>query len=132
MQLDPKLLTPENYTNPRYVPLENEEIAKLYEKLMSIQDAVSPDLERYEELEKQAAGTKEEMKELVEKMNVQNQKASKVKEKLVPLVEDAVMKELTELEEFVGIEKRDDGKYYAKINDRIEEWVKAVREQQKK
>ena len=132
MQLDPKLLTEENYPNPRYVELNNEEIGKLYEKVKEHQEKVNPDLERYEELEKQAVGIKEEMKELVEKMKVEDQKASKIKEKLVPLVEEEVLPHLNELEEFVGIELKDDGKYYAKINDRVEEWIKAVREQQKK
>jgi predicted nucleic acid-binding Zn-ribbon protein len=130
MQLDPKQLSPENYTNPRFIELKNEEIGKLYEKIKALQEKVNPDLLRYEELEKQASGIKEEMKDLVERMKAEDQKASKVKEKLVPLVEEEVLKELTELDEFVGIELKD-GKYYAKVNDRIEEWLKAVREQKK-
>jgi predicted nucleic acid-binding Zn-ribbon protein len=130
MQLDPKQLSPENYTNPRFIELKNEEIGKLYEKIKALQEKVNPDLLRYEELEKQASGIKEEMKDLVERMKAEDQKASKVKEKLVPLVEEEVLKELTELDEFVGIDLKD-GKYYAKVNDRIEEWLKAVREQKK-
>ena len=131
MQIDPTLLTPENYSNPRYIELKDEQIGKLYEKVQVHQKKVNPDLKRYEELEKQANGIKEEMKEIVEAMQVEDQKASKIKEKLVPLVEDEVLPQLNELEEFVGIELKD-GKYFAKVNDRIEEWVKAVREQQQK
>lgn len=143
MQIDKTLLTEENYSNPRYVEITDTEAINLYEKIKAHQDAVNPFLKRYEEIEAKKAELKApydeylkevqpEVDEMLEKMKAEDQKAAKVKEKLVPLIEAEVLPHLGELDEFVGIEKKEDGKYYAKVNDRIEEWVKAVREQQPK
>lgn len=139
MQIDKKYLSEENYSNPRYVKIQNEEVGKLYEVIKGHQEAVNPFLKRYEEIEAKkaelkkplddyTAETKEELEDMMEKMQSEDQKAAKVKEKLVPLIEEEIIPQLGELDEFVGLEKKDDG-YYAKINDRVEEWVKAVRSQ---
>lgn len=142
MQIDPKFLTEENYTNPRYIKVDNKEIGDLYEKIQGHQDAVRPYLLRYEEIEQKKAElkkpydeyvseTKQELEDMLEKMQREDQLAAKIKEKLVPMIEEEVLPQLGELDEFVGLEKKDDG-YYAKVNDRVEEWIKAVREQKPK
>lgn len=138
MQIDTNLLKEENYSNPRLVEITNEETIKLYNQVRAHQEVVMPFLRRYEEIEAKKAElrapfdeyvkeTKQELEDMMDAMKAEDQLAAKVKEKLVPLVEAEVMPHLGELDEFVGIEKIDD-KYYAKVNDRIEEWVKAVRE----
>lgn len=138
MQIDQELLKEENYTNPRLIEIKNDEVVKLYETVREHQEKVNPFLTRFEEIEAKKAElrapfeayekeTKEELEDMMEKMQVEDQLASKVKEKLVPLIEDEIIPQLGELDEFVGLDKVD-GKLYAKINDRIEEWVKAVRE----
>lgn len=138
MQINKELLKEENYTNPRLIEIKNEEVSKLYKTVREHQEKVNPFLKRFEEIEAKkaelkapldayVAETKEELEDMMEKMQTEDQLASKVKEKLVPLIEEEIIPELTEMEEFVGLDVVD-GKLYAKINDRIEEWVKAVRE----
>lgn len=138
MKIDTELLKEENYSNPRLVEITNDEIGKLYEEIKQHQENVNPFLKRFEEIEARKAElrapydefvkeTKQELEDMMEKMKTEDQLASKIKEKLVPLVEDEVMPHLGELDEFVGLEKID-GKYYAKVNDRIEEWVKSIRQ----
>jgi len=138
MKIDTELLKEENYSNPRLVEITNDEIGKLYEEIKQHQENVNPYLKRFEEIEARRAElrapleayvneTKQELEDMMEKMQSEDQMASKIKEKLVPLVEDEVMPHLEELDEFVGLEKID-GKYYAKVNDRIEEWVKSIRQ----
>lgn len=142
MHIDKEILAEQNYANPRLVEITNTESHKLYEKVREHQEAVNPFLKRYEEIEAKKAELKapyeayakevsQELEDMMEKMKIEDQKASKVKAKLVPLIEEEVLPHLGELDEFVGIEKIED-KYYAKINDRIEEWVKAVRSQKPK
>lgn len=142
MQIDPKFLTPENYTNPRYIKITNDEIGTLYDQIVAHQNNVNPFLTRYEEIEAKkaelkkpyddyCAEVKQELDDMMEKMQSEDQLAKKIKDKLVPMVEEEILPQLGELDEFVGLEKKDDG-YYAKINDRIEEWIKAIREQVKK
>lgn len=142
MQIDKKYLSEDSYSNPRYVKIENEEVGKLYEVIKEHQEAVNPFLKRYEEIEEKkaelkkpyddyAAETKQELEDMMEAMKNEDQKAAKVKEKLIPLIEEEIIPVLTELEEFVGLEKKDDG-YYAKINDRVEEFIKAIRSQKPK
>lgn len=137
MKIDTELLKEENYSNPRLIEIKNEEVGTLYEQIKEHQANVNPFLERFEEIEAKKAElrapfdeyvkeTKQELEDMMEKMQAEDQMASKVKEKLVPLVEDEVMPYLGELDEFVGLEKID-GVYYAKVNDRIEEWVKSIR-----
>lgn len=142
MQIDTSLFTEDKYTNPRLVEVKNEEIGKLYTTIREHQENVNPFLKRYEEIEAKKAElkapydeyakeTKQELEDMMEKMQSEDQLAAKVKEKLVPLVQEEVLPQLGELDEFVGLEKID-GKLYAKINDRVEEWIKAVREQKPK
>jgi predicted transcriptional regulator len=137
MQIDPKVLAEENYTNPRLIELKNEEIGELYSQVLQHQEVVNPFLKRYEEIEAKKAElkapydeyvkeTRQELEDMMEKMQREDQLASKIKEKLVPLVEDEVLPQLGDFDEFVGLEKID-GKLYAKVNDKIEEIVKVIR-----
>jgi len=141
MKIENELLKEENYSNPRLIEITNEEVGALYEQIKVHQTNVNPFLTRFEEIEAKkielkapfdeyVKETKQELEDMMEKMQSEDQMASKIKEKLVPLVEDEVMPHLGELDEFVGLEKID-GKYYAKVNDRIEEWVKSIRSAKK-
>jgi len=142
MQIDTSLFTEDKYTNPRLVEVKNKEIGKLYTTIRKHQENVNPFLKRYEEIEARKAElkapydeyvkeTKQELEDMMEKMQNEDQLAAKVKEKLVPLVQEEVMPQLGELDEFVGLDRIDD-KLYAKINDRVEEWIKVVRDQKQK
>jgi predicted transcriptional regulator len=138
MQIDPNTLKEENYTNPRLIEIQNEEIAKLYAVVLEHQKTANPFIERFQEIETKKAElkapleaymkeVKQEQEDLMGKMEAEDQLASKVKEKLVPLLEDEILPQLGEFDEFVGIENID-GKMYAKINDKVEELVKAMRD----
>lgn len=143
MQIEAKYLSEENYSNPKLIELTNQEAIDLYVQIVAHQEAVNPMLKRYEEIEEKKVElrkpfdeyvkeTKQEVEDMMEFMKNEDQKAAKIKEKLVPILEDEFVSKLGELEEFVGIIKGDDGKYYAKINDRVEEFVRAIRSGVKK
>lgn len=142
MQIDTSLFTEDKYTNPRMIEIKNPEIAELYTVIREHQENANPFIKRFNEIEEKKAElrapldayvkeTKQEQEDLIEKMQNEDQLAAKVKEKLVPMVEDEIIPQLGELDEFVGLEKID-GKLYAKINDRVEEWIKAIRSQKPK
>lgn len=133
------MIDPKDYKNPRYVEIKNSKVEDLYKKILEHQEKVNPKLKRYQEIEDKkaelkkpyddyVAETKQEQEDLMEFMQNEDQLASKVKQKIVPLVEEEVLPHLGELDEFVGLEQKDEG-LVAKINDRVEEFVKAIRNQ---
>lgn len=127
MQIDPNVFKEENYTNPRLIEVQNAEVKELYEIILGHQKTANPFINRFQEIEELKAQLKKEQEDLMAKMEAEDQLASKVKEKLVPMLEDEILPQLGEFDEFVGLEKIDD-KMYAKINDKVEEIVKAIRE----
>lgn len=139
MQIDETILAPQNYSNPRFVEITNPEVKSLYEEVLDFQKAINPKLERLEEIttkkeelkkpyQDYCAEVKAEEEELIAFMEGEDAKARKIKEKLVPLVEDEVMPKLGDFDEFVGLQVEGD-KLVAKVNDRIEEFVKTIRNQ---
>lgn len=139
MHIDEKTIAPQNYTNPRFVDISNKETKKLYEDILALQKGINPKLTRLEEITKKkeelkkpfldyVAEVKQEEEDLIAFMEGEDAKARKIKEKLIPLVEDEVNPHLGDFDEFVGLEINGK-KLVAKINDRIEEFIKSVRNQ---
>ena len=142
MQLNSRIFEEEKYSNPRFVELTDEKAIELYNEILELQKGINPKLERFQEIEDKkaelkkpftdyVAETKQEQDDLMAFMEGEDQKARAIKEKLVPLVEKEVLPQLGEFDEFIGLEIQD-GKYFCKINDRIEEFVKSVRSGRKK
>ena len=148
MNISQEHLTEANYTNPRMIKLENTQVKELYQKILDIRKEIEPKVKELEEIEKELAPFRDEIqkkqaeiKELSDKakpvMDKYNEKfkeleqpeneANKIKDKITPLVVEEVNGQLGEFEELVGVEFVD-GDMYAKINDKIEETVKVVRQ----
>lgn len=139
MQIDEKVIAPENYSNPRFIEIKNTHVKTLYERIIDIQKGINPKLERLEEITKKkeelkkpftdyCAEVKQEEEELIAFMEGEDAKAKKIKDKLVPMVQKAVKGQMGDFDEFVGLAIQGDT-IVAKVNDRIEEFVKIVRQQ---
>jgi chromosome segregation ATPase len=141
MQIDNTLLKEENYTNPRYVEVTDEKIIELHQSIKDLQEEINPHLDRFNEIEEKKAELKKpfneyakevepELKEIMETLEQREQRASKIKEQLIPLVRDIVSPILGEFEDFAGLELHE-GKLCVKINDEVEESIKRIREAKK-
>lgn len=139
MQIDEQVIAPTKYSNPRFVEIKDKKVKELYEQVLEFQKVINPKLERLEEITQKkeklkkpfndyCAEVKAEEEELIAFMEGEDAKARKIKEKLVPMVEKEVMPELGDFDEFVGLQINND-KLVAKVNDRIEEFIKSVRNQ---
>lgn len=141
MQLDPKTFSEENYTNPRFVEVQDDKIIELHKAITGLQEEINPHLERFNEIEEKKAELKKpfndyskevdgEVKEIMDVLEQNEQKAAKIKEQLIPLVRDMVVPLLGEFEDFAGIEMVD-GKLCVRIDDQVEEAIKRIREAKK-
>jgi len=151
MKIPQEHLTEENYSNPRLVKLENEQIKELYQKILDIRKEIEPTVKELEEIEKKLAPYRDEIqaKQLeIKKLNEEakpifdeynakfkeleqpENEANKIKDKITPLVVEEIDGKLEEFEELTGVDFVD-GEMFAKITDKIEETVKAVRQAKK-
>lgn len=90
-----------------------EEIAKLQERIKSLQEKYAPD--------------KAEWDKVIKELDAINAKAQNYKNKLTPLVNKLVEGQLGEFEKATQLVNRD-GKVYIEVIDEVEEKVKQVRE----
>lgn len=131
MQYETNTFDEKNYTNPRLIEVKNQESIDLYKEILGYQQEANPDLEELENLQKKMQKLKAKSELITERLKEKDQLATKVKEKLAPLLEEEMTPQMGDFEEFFGIEEKD-GRYFAKINDRIEEFVKVIRAGKKK
>lgn len=148
MQIPTEILSEKNYEGSRLVEITNDDIFTLHEELSDLQKEINPVLDRlskeyyplldpmYAELQELALKQKE-IKEKITEASIKfqddvslieatEQKASLVKNKLQPMILDAVKDQLGEFE-IARQTINKDGKIYVEVFDEIEEKVKAVR-----
>jgi len=147
MQIDKSVLAEKNYEGTRLIEIKDETVKKLKAKLKDLQLEINPTLEKMEkltpildpfytkigELEREKSKIKEEMAPVREKYDALleiaqkvEQRAQLIKNKMQPLVNRMVEKELGEFEKANQLIDKDD-KIYVEVVDEIEELVKKIR-----
>lgn len=148
MQIDKALLSEKNYTGSRLFLLENEDVKTLHDELTALQKEINPTLDKlsteyypvidpmYQEVQKLNTQIKEIKEKIAQKTSEfeadikfiedTEQKANLVKDKLQPIILEAVKDELGEFEVARQTVVRDE-KIYVEIFDEIEEKVKQIR-----
>lgn len=148
MQIDKELLSEKNYTGSRLFLIENEDVKTLHDELTALQKEINPTLDKlsteyypvvdplYQEVQKLNTQIKEIKEKISQKtsefeadiksIEAIEQKANLVKDKLQPIILEAVKDELGEFEVARQTVVRDE-KIYVEIFDEIEEKVKQIR-----
>lgn len=148
MKIDKALLAEVNYEGSRLIKIENETVTELQKELSALQKTINPILDKlneeyykvidpiYQEVQKlneEVKSKKFAIQELTKKfqedidaIEATEQKAQLVKNKMQPLILDAVKDQLGEFEIARHTVNREDG-IYVEVFDEIEEKVKAIR-----
>lgn len=148
MKIDKALLAEVNYEGSRLIKIDNETLTELQKELSSLQKEINPILDKlnaeyytvidpiYAEVQKlneEIKSKKFVIAELtkkfqpeIESIEATEQRAQLVKNKMQPLILDAVKGQLGEFEIARHTVNREDG-IYVEVFDEIEEKVKAIR-----
>lgn len=148
MQIPQEYLEEKNYTGSRLIEINDSAVLALKEELKKLQDEANPHLEASEEflpemdriygliqkLEQDKKELQEEVKPIREKYDEVmkpveeiDQRATLIKNKITPMVNDLVKDQLGEFEKALQL-KEEDGKIYVEVVDEIEEKIKAIRQ----
>jgi chromosome segregation ATPase len=152
MQLPKELLSEANYTGSRLIEITDETVLKLREQLTELQQEANPHLEASEEftpemdriygeiqelefqkkkLQEEVAPIRAKYDEAIKPVEEIDQRATLIKNKITPIVNEIIEKELGEFEMASTLTEKD-GKIYVEVLDQIEEKVKAIRTQKAK
>ena len=149
MKIPKEYLRESAYEGTRFVEVKNETVLGLVKEIMAYQQEANPTLEVMDSLSKildpyyqkiqklqteignikaEMADDKAKYDEEMAKVEKIDQKASLIKNKIMPLILDEVKDELGEFE--VALQTKEvDGKLYVEIQDKLEEQVKSLRAQ---
>lgn len=147
MQIPSELLSEKNYEGTRLIEITDEGVLNLTSDLTALQQEANPYLEKMEaitpemdviyskmaELDKQKKELQAEVAPIREKYDAEavfveeiDQRATLIKNKLLPIINDLVKDELGEFEKAMQTVNKD-GKLYVEVQDEIEEKIKAIR-----
>lgn len=151
MFLAPEILDEKNYTGGRLVQIKSQTVYKLKKEIDKIQKEANPILNKMEklgkqmepgmvkirELQKQIAEIQEEIKPIREqydiehkKVEVKDQRATLIKNKIYPIVQKELDGTLAEFEEGRNIVDKK-GVLFVNVVDKLEEYVKQQRASKK-
>lgn len=148
MQIPKELLEEKNYTGSRLIEITDETVLSLKQQLKDLQKEANPHLEKSEEflpemdriygliqkLEQDKKKLQDEVKPIREKYDEVmkpveeiDQRATLIKNKLTPIVNNLVKDQLGEFEKALQLKEEGD-KIYVEVIDEIEEKIKAIRQ----
>ena len=106
---------------PRLVEITDAKTREYYDQIIGFQRSILPELKEMEEIAKQQAELQERNKQLIAVCAAADAKAKRVKDKIVPRLQRVLKKDMGDLDEFIGMDIVD-GKLYAKIVDKVEQY----------
>jgi len=147
MKIDSTLLSEENYTGIRRIPVKNEIITKYKKEIDAYQKQAKPFLIKMEKISKvldpyyatiadhnkEITRLKAEMADTLEQYNIElkkvellDQKAQMIKNKMQPIVDKEIVGKLGEFEKPTNLidEK---GFFYVEVADTLEDFIKSKR-----
>jgi len=147
MQIDKKILNPENYKGFRKIIILNSTVKNLKNEINKLQKQANPILKNMEKISKSYENEQNEILKLqsqindikakikpdqdkynieLEKLKLLDAKADLIKNKIYPIVQSEIDGKLDEFEEARDIIE-EKGVIYIKIYDKIEEYIKSIR-----
>jgi hypothetical protein len=150
MQIDKELLSEDKYTGNRLIPIKSYTIVKMMKEVEKIQKQANPILDEMDKLTKdklekftteigkhreaiQAIQNDPEYKQaqaeyevLLKRVELKDDKATVIKNKIQPLVDAELEGQLGEFEKPLHLTMQK-GKLYVEVADEVEEFIKAKR-----
>ena len=116
----------------RTILINDEKALEIYKDILALQTQANPHIDRWNEIDAKKAELKkpfedykvevlEEEKTIKETLDIINQNASALKEKLAPFLKNEIEPQLADTEEFENIEEID-GQLYANVYDAVEKF----------
>lgn len=151
MQINKEVLSEKNYTGTRLIPLVDAQVVKFKKELGKFQKQANPFLKKMESYTKvldpfykQIAALEEQKKKIQEQMRptkelydielkkveLIDQKAALVKQKIQPLVANFVKDKLSEFEVALQLIEKNN-MIYIEVADKLEEFIKSYRSKNK-
>lgn len=147
MNIPKELLSEVNYEGTRLIEITDETVLELKKQLDELQKEANPHLEASEEfipemdrvyaeiqklqqekekLQEEIAPIRAKYEEAIKPVEEIDQRATLIKNKITPIVNDLVKDQLGEFEKALQMKEVDD-KIYVEVVDEIEEKIKAIR-----
>lgn len=150
MQIEKELLAEDKYTGIRLIPIKTHTVYQMAKEVDKIQKQANPILDEMEKLSKEKLEPtqikirelKEEIKKLqdnpeyiqaideyevlLKRVELKDNKATVIKNKMQPLVDAEIEGQLGEFEKPLKLIGKD-GKYFVEVIDELEEWLKGKR-----
>lgn len=147
MQIPKEYLEEKNYEGTRLIEVNDDTVAELKKQLNELQKEANPFLEASEEfipemdriygeiqkletekkkLQEEIAPIRAKYEEAIKPVEEIDQRATLIKNKITPIVNELVKDQLGEFEKALQMKEVDD-KIYVEVVDEIEEKIKAIR-----
>lgn len=149
MQIDPALLSEDKYTGTRLIEITNSKVRELMKEVGKIQKQANPILDEMDkilkggleefqrqiqikrseivEIQNQMKPQKDEYDVLLKRVELKDNKAQLIKNKIQPLVDQELEGQLGEFEKPLHVVVKDH-KIYVEVQDSLEEFIKQKRD----